>query len=196
MNVLYHVELSQVECGELTTMLSKGKRAARSCAPKYCWRRTAAAATRRLPAPWRWAAPPCIAPSGASWKAIWNGAERGPAAWGGAQAHGQGGSPARGNRLREPACGPRPLDAGTAGRRHGQAHRALEPVARDGAPGGWPKTAQAVAKITAFLAHSRPGALHECGLDDWIDPYRRSCRCADRDRPKKMRCPSDRKRLM
>jgi uncharacterized membrane protein YfcA len=29
MNVLYHVELSQAERGELTTMLSKGKRAAR-----------------------------------------------------------------------------------------------------------------------------------------------------------------------
>ena len=44
------------------------------------------------------------------------GAERGPAAWGGAQAHGQGGSPARGNRLREPACGPRPLLAAEAER--------------------------------------------------------------------------------
>jgi len=74
MNVLYHVELSQAERGELTTMLSKGKRAAASSsAPKYCWRRTPAAATRRLPAPWRWAAPPCTGPSGASWKAIWNG---------------------------------------------------------------------------------------------------------------------------
>ena len=29
MNVLYHVELSQAERSELTTMLSKGKRAAR-----------------------------------------------------------------------------------------------------------------------------------------------------------------------
>ena len=41
-----------------------------------------------------------------------------------AQAHRQGRSAAGGDRLLEPARGPRPLDAGTAGRRDGQAHRA------------------------------------------------------------------------
>src|ERR1700687_1788430 len=32
-----------------------------------------AAATDRVRAQWRWAVPPCTGPSGASWKAIWNG---------------------------------------------------------------------------------------------------------------------------
>src|SRR5206468_4567727 len=65
------------------------------------------------------------------------------AAWGGAQAHRQGGSPARGNRLCEPACGPCPLDAGAVGRRHGQADRAREPVGRDGASAVGRKWSQA-----------------------------------------------------
>jgi hypothetical protein len=74
MNVLYHVELSQAERGELTTMLSKGKRAARKLKRAQILLAAApAAATRRLPAPWRWAAPPCTGPSVASWKEIWNG---------------------------------------------------------------------------------------------------------------------------
>ena len=52
MNVLYHVELSQAERGELTTMLSKGKRAARKLKrAQILLGRTPAAATRRLPAP-------------------------------------------------------------------------------------------------------------------------------------------------
>src|SRR5271165_3258162 len=38
-----------------------------------------------------------------------------------AQTHRQGGSPAGGDRLLEPACRPRALDAGTACRRDGQA---------------------------------------------------------------------------
>ena len=50
MNVLYHVELSQAERGELTTMLSKGKRAARKLKRAQI---LLAADTRGLPAPWR-----------------------------------------------------------------------------------------------------------------------------------------------
>jgi hypothetical protein len=75
MNVRYRVELSQAERGALTTMLSGGKHAARKLkrAPRYCWRPMPAAATRKLPAPWQWAAPRCTGPSDALWKAIWSG---------------------------------------------------------------------------------------------------------------------------
>ncbi len=74
MNVRYRVELSQAERGELTTMLSGGKHAARKLkrAQILLWPMQAAA-TRKLPAPWRWEVPPCTGPSGALWKAIWNG---------------------------------------------------------------------------------------------------------------------------
>ena len=74
MNVRYFVELSQAERCELTAMLSKGKRAASKL--KRAQILLAADAGRgdeRLHARWRWAAPPCTGPSGASWKAIWNG---------------------------------------------------------------------------------------------------------------------------
>jgi transposase-like protein len=51
---------------------------------------------------------------------------------------GQGRSLAGGDSLRQSPGGPRPLDAQAAGGCDGQAHRAQEPVARDGsaAPGG------------------------------------------------------------
>jgi hypothetical protein len=75
MNVRYRVELSQAERGELTAMLRKGKRAARKlkraqillaadagCSDEEIARTVAVGAV-----------PPCTEPSGASWKAIWNG---------------------------------------------------------------------------------------------------------------------------
>ncbi len=74
MNVRYRVELSQAERCELTTMLSGGKRAARKLKrAQILLAADAGCATRRSPAPSRSAAPPCTGPSGASWKAIWNG---------------------------------------------------------------------------------------------------------------------------
>src|SRR6202051_5148546 len=72
MNVRYRVELSQAERCELTAMLSKGKRAARKlkraqillAADAGCGDEEIARTV---------AVPPCTGPSGASWKAIWNG---------------------------------------------------------------------------------------------------------------------------
>jgi len=74
MNVRYRIELSQAERCELTAMLSKGKRAARKL--KRAQILLAADAGRsddEIARTWRWAVPPCTGPSGASWKAIWNG---------------------------------------------------------------------------------------------------------------------------
>jgi len=52
MNVRYRVELSQAERGNLTTMLSGGKHAARKLKrAQILLRPTPAAAMRRLPAP-------------------------------------------------------------------------------------------------------------------------------------------------
>ena len=57
----------------------------------------------------------------------------------------QGGSPAGSDRLRKPAGGLRPMDAGPARRRDGQADCAREPVARDGAAALSRRRSQAVA---------------------------------------------------
>ncbi len=74
MNVRYRVELSQAERGGLTAMLSKGKRAARKLKrAQILLAADAGCSDERLRARWRWAVPPCTGPSGASWKAIWNG---------------------------------------------------------------------------------------------------------------------------
>jgi len=75
MNVRYRVELSQAERCELTAMLSKGKRAARKL--KRAQILLAADAGRsdeeiaHTVGGGRF--PPCTGPSGASWRAIWNG---------------------------------------------------------------------------------------------------------------------------
>ena len=74
MNVRYRVELSQAERGELTAMLSKGKRAARKLKrAQILLAADAGHSDEEIARRWRWATPPCIAPSGALWKAIWNG---------------------------------------------------------------------------------------------------------------------------
>src|ERR1700687_1788432 len=57
-----------------------------------------------------------------------------------------------GGRACAPSRGARSLDAGTFGRRHGQAHRAREPVGRDGAPAAGRKRSQAVAQ--GHVVHS------------------------------------------
>lgn len=74
MNVRYRVELSQAERCELTAMLSKGKRAARKL--KRAQILLAADAGRGDEEIARTVAvrvPPYTGPSGALWKAIWNG---------------------------------------------------------------------------------------------------------------------------
>jgi hypothetical protein len=70
----YRVELSQAERDELTTLLSKGKRAARKLKrAQILLAADAGCSTRKLPALWRWEAPPCTGPSGVSWRVIWSG---------------------------------------------------------------------------------------------------------------------------
>ena len=126
MNVRYRVELSQAERGELTAMLSGGKHAARKLKRAQILLAADAGAQRRGDCPDRGGRRLDRLPDQAALRGRQSGAgaERGAAAWGGAQAHRQGGSAAGGDRLLEPAGGPRPLDAGAAGRRDGQAHRA------------------------------------------------------------------------
>ena len=126
MNVRYRVELSQAERDELTAMLSKGKRAARKlkraqillaadagCSDEEIARTRGGGRFHRVPDQ-----------AALRGRQSGTGAERGAASWGGAQAHRQGRSLAGGNGLRKPSRGSRPLDAGVAGRRDGQAHRA------------------------------------------------------------------------
>ena len=74
MNVLYHVELSQAERGELTTMLSKGKRAARKLKrAQILLAADAGSSDEEIARAVAVGGSPCTGPSGASWKAIWNG---------------------------------------------------------------------------------------------------------------------------
>ena len=87
----------------------------------------------------------CTAPNGGSWRATWSGSERGFAPRRQTRVDRQGGSPAGSDRLRKPAGGPRPMDAGPARRRDGQADCAREPVARDGAAALSRRRSQAVA---------------------------------------------------
>ena len=176
MNVRYRVELSQAERGELTAMLSGGKRAARKlkraqillaadagCSDEEIARAVAVGGSTVYRTKRRFV-------EGNLERALSEEPRPGAAA----QAHGQGGSPARGNRLRESSGGPRPLDAGTAGRRHGQAHRAREPVGRDGAPAAGRERPQAVAQ--GHVVHS-PGRRRICRPHGrCARPLRRSAR--------------------
>ena len=121
MNVRYRVELSQAERGELTAMLSKGKRAARKlkraqivlaadagCSDEEIARTVAVGGSTVYRTKRRFV-------EGNLERALSEdprpGAER--------KLTGKEEAFSRGSR---------PLDAGTAGRRHGQAHRAREPV--------------------------------------------------------------------
>jgi hypothetical protein len=125
MNVRYRVELSQAERGELTAMLSKGKRAARKLkraqillaadaghSDEEIARTVAVGGSTVYRTKRRFV-------EGNLERALSEdprpGAER--KLTGKEEAFG-------GNGLRKPSRGSRPLDAGTAGRRHGQAHRA------------------------------------------------------------------------
>ena len=73
MNVRYRVELSQAERGELTAMLSKGKRAARKLKRAQILLAADAGRSDEEIARTVGAVPRFIGPSGGSWKAIWNG---------------------------------------------------------------------------------------------------------------------------
>ena len=105
MNVRYRVELSQAERAELTTLLSRGKHAARKLKRAQILVAADAGASddEIARAPWRWGRLNRILDqaalrgrqSGAS-------AERGPAPRRGPKAHRQGGGPAGGDCLCEP----------------------------------------------------------------------------------------------
>ena len=74
MNVRYRVELSQAERCELTAILSKGKRAVRKLKrAQILLAADAGRSDEEIARAVAVAVPPCTGPSGASWKAIWNG---------------------------------------------------------------------------------------------------------------------------
>ena len=74
MNVRYRIELSQAERCELTAMLSKGKRAARKLKrAQILLAADAGRSDEEIARTVGVAVPPYTGPSGASWKAIWNG---------------------------------------------------------------------------------------------------------------------------
>src|SRR5580704_4263074 len=101
MNVRYWVELSQAERGELTAMLSKGKRAARKLKRAQILLAADAGCSDEEIAHGGGGrfhrVPDQAAPRG---RQSGTGAERGSASWGGAEAHRQGRSLAGGNGLR------------------------------------------------------------------------------------------------
>ena len=126
MNVRYRVELSQAERVELTAMLGKGKQAARKLKRAQILLAADAGCNDDEIAR-------TVTVSGSTIyrtkrRFVEGNLERAlseePRPGGGAQALRQGRSLAGGDGLRKPARGSRPLDVGTAGRRHGQAHRA------------------------------------------------------------------------
>src|ERR1700680_2848233 len=161
MNVRYRVELSQAELSELTAMWSKGKRAARKL--KRAQILLAADAGHSDEEIARTVAVGGSTVYRTKRRFVEGNLERAlseeSASWGGAQAHRQGRSLAGGNGLRKPSRGSRPLDAGTAGRRHGQAHPTPEPVGRDGTPATGRKRSQALAQ--GYVVHS-PGRRRIC----------------------------------
>ena len=74
MNVRYRVELSQAERGELTAMLSKGKRAARKLKrAQILLAADAGCSDEEIARTVVVGGSTVTGPSGASWRAIWNG---------------------------------------------------------------------------------------------------------------------------
>src|SRR5271167_1442831 len=125
MNVRYRVELSQAERGELTAMLSKGKRAARKL--KRAQILLAADAGHSDEEIARTVAVGGSTVYRTKRRFVEGNLERAlseePRPGAERKAHRQGRGLAGGNRLRQPSRGPRPLDAGTFGRCHGRTHR-------------------------------------------------------------------------
>lgn len=75
MNVRYRIELSQIERAELKALLSGGKHASRKLKRAQILLAADGGASDEEIARsvGVWAARPCTGPSGASWRAIWNG---------------------------------------------------------------------------------------------------------------------------
>ena len=162
MNVRYRVELSQAERDELTAMLSGGKHAARKLKRAQILLAADAGVQRRGDCPDRGgaAAPPSYRTKrrfveGNLERALSEeprpGAER--------KLTGKEEALLVATACAKPARGPRPLDAGAAGRRDGQAHRSRQPVARDGAPAAGRERPQALAQ--GHVVHS-PGRRRIC----------------------------------
>ena len=156
MNVRYRVELSQAERDELTAMLSGGKRAARKL--KRAQILLAADAGRSDEEIAR-----TVAVSGSTVyrtkrRFVEGNLERAlseePRPGAERKLTGKEEALLVATACANPPRGPRPLDAGTAGRRHGQAHRSREPVGRDGAPPAGRERPQAMAQ--GYVVHS-PG---------------------------------------
>ena len=117
MNVRYRVELSQAERDELTALLSGGKHAARKLKRAQILLAADAGVSDEEIASERRRRRLDRLPDQAPLRARQpgGGAERGAAPRSEPQALRQRGSPAGGDRLFEPARGPRPLDAGAVG---------------------------------------------------------------------------------
>ena len=147
MNVRYRVELSQAERCELTAMLSKGKRAARKlkraqillaadsgCSDEEIARTVAVGGSTVYRTKRRFV-------EGNLELALSEeprpGAER--------KLTGKDEALLVATACANPHRRSRPMDVGTAGRRHGQTHRAREPVERDGSPAVGRKRYQALA---------------------------------------------------
>src|ERR1700682_3311998 len=161
MNVRYRVELSQAERGELTAMLSKGKRAARKlkraqillaadagCSDEESARTVAVGGSTVYRTKRRFV-------EGNLERALSEdprpGAER--------KLTGKEEALLVATAFADPPRGSPPLDAGTAARRHGQAHPTREPVGRDGTPATGRKRSQALAQ--GYVVHS-PGRRRIC----------------------------------
>jgi hypothetical protein len=170
MNVRYRVELSQAERGELTAMLSKGKRAARKLKRAQILLAADAGCSDEGIV--------CTVAVGGSTvyrtkrRFVEGNLERAPSEdrRPGAERKFTGKEEAL---LMATACAnpPEVAAAGTAGRRHGQAHRTREPVGRDGGAGGWPK---AVSSPGARVCGAFPGStanMSPARMEDVLDIY-------------------------
>src|SRR6202048_5131439 len=139
MNVRYRVELSQAEHLELTAMLSKGKRAARKLKRAQILLAADAGRSDEEIAH-------TVAAGGSSVYRTKRRFVEGNLERALREDPRPGAERKVTGKLRTPSRGSRPLDAGTAGRRDGQSHRAREPVGRDGAPAAGRKRSQAMAQ--------------------------------------------------
>src|SRR3954449_2427210 len=137
MNIHFRVELSEAERNELTAMLSGGRQAARKLKRAQILLAADAGSSDEAIAGCVGVGPSTVYRTKRRFVEGNQPAGRlagGAAARRRAQAVGQGGGLAGGDRLRQPARGAGPLDAGAAGRCDGPADRPRRAVAGDGAP--------------------------------------------------------------
>ena len=172
MNVRYRVELSQAERAELTTLLSRGKHAARKLKRAQILVAADAGAKEamtRLPAPGGGRLNRI--PDQAAFRGRQSGAsaERGAAPRRGPKLTGKEEALLVATACASPPEGRRPLDAEPLGRCHRQAHRSPKLVARDRAPTLGRERSQAVAP--RHVAHS-PGRWRDVArMEDVLDLY-------------------------